>query len=667
MRNKIVGLAGLCVIAISCQTASNISEEKQTVVKNQRSVSINPLEIPIQYMNALEKGTRDNSGKPGDTYWINKIKYDIDITVDPNDTLLHGSETIWFTNNSPDSLPYIELTLIQNLHKEGAIRNEMAEVTGGINVTQIKLKGVDVEETNGGGFYNPNIESPVYFVYGTRMAIKGLQKMAPGETVELQFDWNFKVPSRGASGRMGQNRDNLYYIGYFYPQISVYDDVYGWLGDQFQGNAEFYADFADYSVSVKAPGDWIVYGTGDLINAKDNLADDVYQRMQAAYQKDEISNVLSEEQFGINATKAKSADEWLVWEFNAKNVRDVAYSMTRESIWDASRTPVGDLDGDGETDYAKINAFYRTSAPRWKQAARYAQHTIDFLSRYLDYPYPWPHMTAVEGAGIIGGGMEYPMMTIMGDYNRSSDVGMHNVTAHELAHMWMPMILSSNERRYAWMDEGSTSFNENQSAKEFYPEKDDQELGDLRGYLYTAQSRMEGELMRWSDYHYNGLAYGTASYSKPATLLVALRGVLGDELFLEGWRTYVKRWAFKHPYPWDLFNTFNDVSGKDLDWFWRSWYYETWILDQAIESVNADNGVTTVTITDLGQVPMPVLLKVTFADGSNEFGLISVNHWLKGHTQASYTVKGTSEVVSVEIDPGNHFPDLDRSNNTWNK
>jgi len=647
------------------QTAQVDQAEKQSDKAEPMNAERNrvlpyPVEVPMDYTIARLSGTRTDSGEPGSNYWINSAEYDIDFTLHPADTMLEGSQTVVYTNNSPDTLNAVVVNLLQNLHAEGVVRNEAVEVTKGYQFSSIKINGVKAEAFN----RNWNVET--YAIEGTVMYLAGFDDLAPGGEIELSFEWSYKIAQQGISGRMGYNKDNLYYIGYFYPQIAVYDDVIGWHTDQFMGNAEFYADFADYTVSVTAPGNWLVYGTGELLNAEENLSEEVYNRMVEAHNSDDVMNVVSEDDFGLASTSAESEDEWLTWEFKSEKVRDVAYSATRESIWDATRTAVGDLDGDGEIDYSKINAFYRESAPKWSEVAAYSAHSIDFFSRYLAFPYPWPHMTAVEGAGIIGGGMEFPMMTVMGSYNRRSAEDLYNVTAHELAHMWMPMIANSNERRYAWMDEGATSFNENQARTEYFPGRD-HDVAE-RGYYYrVAMNDMEGEIMRWSDYHYNGASYGVASYSKPGMVLDALRGVLGVETFNEAWQTYMDRWAYKHPYPWDMFNTFEDVSGRDLGWFWRSWYYETWTLDQAVLSVDETDAGTVIVIEDRGKVLMPVHLAITTTDGTVSTEVIPVDEWLKGKTKVTYTFPAGKEVSRVEIDPENNFPDLNPQNNVWMK
>ncbi len=504
-----------------------------------------------------------------------------------------------------------------------------------------------------------------YILDGTRLYIFPDEQIASDGSVELSFEWSFEVPEQGASGRMGRSRDNLYMIAYWYPQVAVFDDVYGWNDDSFLGNAEFYHKFSDYSLSVTAPREWIVMGTGELMNPEETLSAETLQRYEDAGNSDEVVIIADFDELE-NAT-AESDDGMLTWRFNSERVRDVAFSATLESRWEGARAPVGDVNGDGNLNYTRINTFYRETAPLWSEVTDYGQHSITFLSDYTDMPYPWPHMTSVEGADIIGGGMEFPMITLMGDYNNAGAVRLYGVTAHEFAHMWVPMIVSTNERRYTWLDEGHTSFHTQQANVDRFGE-DQFSRNDLFGqYLQIAGSDFEGEMMRWSDFHYPGPAYGVASYPKPASVLTALKGVLGEELFLEAHREFMHRWEYKHPYPWDFFNTIEDVADRDLSWFWRAWYYETWVLDQAVTDVQTQGSETAVLIEDFGNVPMPVLIRVTLEDGSVINDEIPVDHWLEGNRTAEYRFTADSEVVEVVIDPEVYFPDADRSNNTWSR
>ncbi|UCG87039.1 MAG: M1 family metallopeptidase [Gemmatimonadota bacterium] len=608
---------------------------------------------------AIERGTRTTDGTPGPRYWQQWTEYQLSARLMPERRLVEGRASIVYRNRSPNPLTLVALQLLQNLHASGAVRNRAAQVTGGVELRSVMLPGLKLEPRE-------QRDGPGYTVDGTIVRVYPPQPIQPGATLSISVDWAFTVPQAGAGARMGWSENNLFHIAYWYPQVAVFDDVDGWHTDQFLGRAEFYGGFASYDLTVAAPEGWVVMATGELLNPEQVLASRVLGRYREAHESDDVVHVITADDFGPGRATGISPDGYLRWRFHADSVRDVAFSAMSESLWDAARTPVGDKDGDGTMEYALVNAFWRTTAPKWSNAWRYAQHSIDFLSRWTGLPYPWPHVTSVEGGGIIGGGMEFPMMTLIGDYNQRSDSALYYVHAHELAHMWLPMMVNTDERRYAWMDEGMTTFNENQARKEFFPGVN-HDQPDVASYLYVARSGLEGEMMRVSDYHYPGPAYGTASYSKPATTLVALRGLLGEETFLLGLRDFIGTWAFKHPKPWDLFNIFDRVSGEDLDWFWRSWYYETWVLDHEVAAVSQMNGTATILIRDRGWVPMPARVTITLADGTVLTREVPVRHWLAGNTTAEIMMDVDQAVTRVEIDAAEAFPDIDRSNNTWER
>jgi hypothetical protein len=264
--------------------------------------------------------------------------------------------------------------------------------------------------------------------------------------------------------------------------------------------------------------------------------------------------------------------------------------------------------------------------------------------------------------GIVScSGMEYPMMTCIG--GARDTLGLFSVIVHEFGHMWFPMQVGSDERRYAWMDEGLTRFNQSQGMLEFFHGYD-RWATSRSSYLNLARNGGEVELMRHGDrYPFQTAAYGVASYEKMSTILAALREMLGDSTFLRAYREYGRRWAGKHPAPYDMWNTFNDVSGRDLSWFWRVWFYETWTLDQAVADVHVVGNETEIVIQDLGLAPMPVRLAITRADGTVERRVLPVDPWLAGARGQAVRVPG--RVTRVEIDPEQRFPDIDRANNTW--
>ena len=613
-----------------------------------------PVPYPVvpdrDFSDAVKAGTRTMTGEQGAAYWQNSADYKIHVRVLPEQKRLEAQAQITYHNSSPDTLRSLRVSLLQNLHAEGAVRLRTAEVTGGYTLNSVAANGERLPEGGRSGSR--------YFVNTTTLFVFPTDPTPPGGSAVITIDYAYKIPQAGIGARMGYDTDSLFYIAYWYPQMQVFNDVVGWQSDPFFGGAEFYADFSNYEYTVEMPDDWLVWGTGVLQDEEDVLADKVYERLQKARKSDTTVRLVGPEDFG--KTTKPGTNGWQTWTFKAENVRDVAWLATRHSIWEAARTPVGG----GK--YAMAHGFWRETSPKWANSVEYTQKSIAFLSTYTGVPYPWPHMTAIEADKIIGGGMEFPMMTLIGGYNRGSDMNLFGVHAHEEAHLWVPMIVNTDERRYSWMDEGTTSYHTDEAIRGIFPDSAKAE-DRFNGYLGIARAGREGDIMRWSNFHYDGWSYGVASYAKPASILHMYKGVLGEEMFLKAFRKYLSTWAWKHPYPWDMFNTFSAVSGKNLDWFVRAWYYETWTLDQAIAGVKQTASGTEITIEDKGLVPMPVLLTVTREDGTTKEYRISEQEWLSGKKSASIMVPAGSPVTKVEIDPKYYFADLDRANNVWEK
>jgi hypothetical protein len=612
-----------------------------------------PTRPPDGYEAAVARGTRTAAGEPGPAYWQQWADYRLTARLDPGARRLDGTAEIVYHNNSPDALAQLHVDLHLNLHAPGVVRFEPAEVTGGMEVRRVAVAGRELSAAATAG--------PRYQVVGTRMVIVPPAPVRPHTTVTLAIDWSMLVPRAGAGGRMGWHGDNLFYLAYWYPQMTAYDDVVGWHPDPFKAVTEFHSHFASYDITIDVPEQWVVQSTGRPLNRDELLAPAVLERLRRAEASDTVVPILRPADFG-RATRGGPGGR-LQWRFQADTVRDVAFSATRASRWDAARTPVGDRTGDGAVDYTVVHSFWRETAPLWREVTRYQQHAITFLSDYTEIPYPWPHMTAVEGGGIIGGGMEFPMMTLIGDYNLRGDSALYSVTAHELAHMWVPMIVSSDERRYSWLDEGHTTFHTAEAFMDFFPGSAPHEA-NRRQYLALAGRDAEVRMLRWSAW-VPPPAFVVANYRKPATVLVALRGLLGEETFMAAHRAFMHRWAYRIPYPWDFFRTVDDVSGQDLWWFWRTWYDETWTLDQAVAAVEPVAGGTRIVVEDRGHAPMPVRLTITRADGTTERREIPVDVWLTGATTAELVVPGAPAVTRVEIDAARVFPDTDRANNVW--
>jgi len=630
---------------------------------------LRPLPGPIyetpEFSEAVDHGTRARSGRPGPDYWTQYARYDIDARLDPATHRVTGEERVVYLNRSPDTLTSIAVHLRQNAFKPEVPRKDEAPLTDGMQLSRILVNGTAPADD-------------AVEVEGTVMTIALAEPLVPGDSLALDFAWSFEVPPKPSDGRQGRE-GNVYYIGYWYPQLAVYDDVQaqrrgsarGWVADQYPLGGEFYMGYADYDLRLTVPAGWTLGATGSLRNPAEVLTEGAREKLARARRTGEQVRVFTpgdppERTF----VAAASGDSTATWHYTATNIRDVAWTASDEEAWDATRALV-DRDGRDETapDTVDIHSFFRLHEPAaaWPiGGARYTADAIEQLSAYL-WPYPWPAMTSVEGV-LTGGGMEYPMMTVMRPW--ADTLQLAGDLMHETGHMWFPMMVGSNEKRVPWMDEGLTQFDVAQAMRPLYGEApeggrpNDSEVGQRYLYMIAAQQGYDWSLM-WPGELYPPSLYSLMFYDKTAQVLAALRDVIGEETFHRALREYGRRWEGKHPYPFDFFNTFDDVAGRDLEWFWRTWFFEPWSLDQAIGRVAAEGDSTEITIEDRGLAPMPVRLEITRADGSAERLEIPVDVWLDGARSYTLRVSGSPAVTKVAIDPDEVFPDIDRSNQTY--
>ena len=635
-----------------------------SAVSTNRSNPLDAAPRPVPYpvfeskgfSRAVARGTRTRTGAPGPNYWQQFARYRIEAELVPATSQINGRETVRYFNRSPDTLRVPRFFLNQNLFKPGAARNGETPVTSGMEILRVAAAGQTLSKADTGVGYR---------VEGTVMGVHLPRPLAPHDSVDLEVAWAFQVPPDGAP-REGTTGD-AFMVAYWYPQLAVYDDVNGWVDDPYLGNAEFYMGYADYDVTIRAPQGWLVASTGELTNPNEVLSQQTRNRLADARRSGQVVHVVRDEDRGVGPTKATNTgfDGVLSWHFRASNIRDFDWGASAKYLWDATIAVVGDRDGDKRADTTNVNTFYRPDVRRWAwdNSAKYERASVEFLSNYL-WPYPWPQMTALDGP-VSCSGMEYPMLTCVG--GPRDTLGLYSVLVHETGHMWFPMQVGSNERRYAWQDEGLTRFNQAQGMQAYFKGYD-REMLARDSYLTLAVTDNEQPLMTEGDlYATRSNAYAVASYDKMATNMIALRGLLGDSVFRQSYRTYGLRWLNKHPTPYDFFNSFNALSGQDLAWFWRTWWYETWTLDQAIGPVTTVNGKLSVTIEDHGLAPMPVRLAITRTDGKVERKEIPVSVWLSGARTTSTTIDAAATVESVEIDPEKVFPDVDRSNNAWKR
>ena len=613
-----------------------------------------PLPYPVfetvAFRRAVENGTRTRSGRPGPNYWQQYAEYRIEAELNPTAARLTGRSTVRYHNRSPNALPRLAVHLYQNAHRPDAMRNRVIPITEGVRLQRVAANGRALEMRQTG-------EAPGYRIDGTILSIALPEPVPPGGHVDLEFAWSFTVPPLGAP-RMGQDGE-VFFLGYWYPQLAVYDDVNGWHTDPYLTNAEFYMGYADYDVSLTVPEGWLVAATGTLQNPEQVLSATVRERLDRARRSPDVVRVVTPEDRGAGRATARGTNGKLTWHFRARNVRDFAWGASREYVWDATHAVVGDHDADGRPDTTMIHTLYRPERG-WTDWARYARHSVEFLSELL-WPYPWPHMTAVEG--LIGGGMEYPMITLIG--GAPDSIALYSVTVHEIGHMWFPMMVGSDEKRFAWQDEGLTRFNQSLGMADFFRGYD-RFAQAMDRYAAIVRNGDEVEMMRHGDlYPIGSPAFVIASYEKPSLVLRALAGVLGEETFFRALREYGRRWRDRHPTPFDLFNTFEDVAGRDLDWFWTPWFYETWTLDHALGPITPAGDALEIVIEDRGLAPMPARVVVTRADSSTERHEVPVEVWLQGARRHVLRIAAEPAVTRIEIDPERWFPDIDRSNQVW--
>lgn len=598
------------------------------------------LPVPHAYRRAVEAETRTATGEPGPRYWTQHVSYHIRTRLHPDQNRVTGSERIVYTNRSPDTLREIVLNLPQNVFAPGNPRNRAVPVTGGFRLERVAVQGREVS-------LRPRGES-----LSTVEAVPLAAPLPPGGTAELEIDWSFLVPE--GTFRMGREGSEVFFLAQWYPQVAVYDDLRGWVRDPYLGNGEFYVGYGDFAVEITVPQGWLVSATGVLENPDEVLRPEAAERLRRI-SRDRITHVVSEADVrGGRATAAGAADGTLVWRFHAANVRDFAWGASHRYVWDAT---LAEYPGEaGARSAAAIHALYRPGRPHWERAAEFARHAVETHSAW--FPYPYPHMTVNEG--VIGGGMEYPMITIIGG-GRTPEA-LYGVTSHEIAHMWWPMIAGSDERNFAWIDEGFASFAEDLSSDAFFG-RSDAGLNTMNGYLRIAGSDHETPSMRPTDEVGPFGNRGTAAYGKPATVFRALRTVLGPAVFDEAMRTYLRRWAYKHPHPLDLFRTFEDVAGQDLGWFFYPWLYTTRVLDQAVGGVEEEGGRAAILLEDRGEIPMPVIVEVVTATGNRIRRMLPVTTW--DRRRARVEVEVDAPIREVVLDPEQRFPDVNRADNRW--
>jgi hypothetical protein len=608
-----------------------------------------------QFFSHSGNDIRSANGAPGPGYWQNKADYTIHASLIEKDTLIKGDVAINYTNNSPDTLNYIWLQLDQNLFQADSRGTATTPVKGNRYDSNGFKGGYHIGEVTVA--YAGKNYTIVPEISDTRMQLRLPFAVKPkGDKVDITIKYSFAIPEHGADrmGRLNTRNGTIYQLAQWYPRMCVYDDQRAWNTLPYMGDGEFYCEYGDIDYYITVPSDMIVAGSGDLQNPEEVLTAIEIDRLAKAAGSDSTVHIISKDEIGAPSIRPRQKG-LLTWHYKMLNTRDVAWAASRAFIWDAARTNL--LSGKKGLAMA-VYPIESATNEKYNRATQYLKHSVEFYSKTY-FEYPWHNAFVVAGVAL---GMEYPGIVFC-SYSIKNDDLFRDVT-HEMGHNWFPMLVGSDERRYAWMDEGFNTFINGFSWAKFnngeYANKQNPALQLVHGMLNEKDPLMtRPEVM----------SEGGMYYYKTALALNILRNVvLGADRFDFAFRTYIKRWAYKHPQPDDFFRTMNDATGEDLDWFWKEWFFTTWNIDQGVKGVKYINddpsAGSLITIENLKEMALPVTIRVTEQNGKAQLIKLPVEIWQRG-AEWTFRCRTSSKIKEIMIDPENQLPDTDRSNNIY--
>ena len=599
--------------------------------------SAQTLTMPPEIARAYAKGTRSSSGKPGKKYWQNHGRYTISVSMAPPDKTIKGVEEITYFNNSPDTLRSLNMKLIVNVHSAGR-GGAGANPDAAIKVDNIQVNGAKLDWDN-----NTAIT--------TNQMVDLKSPLMPHDSLKLNITWHYLL-SKGL-GREGVLDSTTFYLAYFYPRVSVYDDYRGWDTQPHAGGLEFYNDFNDYTLNVTVPKNYIVWATGTLRNPNQVLQADAAKKLQESMTSDSTIHIATAQDLANkNITAQNAANTW-VW--TSTNITDVALAVSDHYDWDAASVLVDDK----AQRRVSVQAAFADASQDFHHYVQFARNSLDWFSHNLPgVPYPFPKTTSVQGFA----DMEYPMM--VNDSHVTDLVFAQLVQDHEIAHTYFPFYMGTNESRYAFMDEGwattfelliGTAERGKKSADDFY------KRFRVTRWINGPHEKEMPIITPSPDVTFGG---GNNAYGKPSLSYLALKDMLGDDLFKKALHTYMANWNGKHPIPWDYFNSMKKGSGKNLDWFFYNWFFTPYYIDLALEKAGKASGGYTLSIKNIGGFAVPFDVNVTYADGTTEAFHQTPVVWEKDQKNISVNIKTSKEVKSIALD-GGIFMDANVKDNTW--
>ncbi len=608
---------------------------------------------------------RSAGGQPGIKYWQNRADYQLSVKLNDQSHEITGTEILTYTNNSPDKMSFIWMQLDQNLFKEDSRGTAIIPTTGSRNGSGgqqfdggYKIKSVKMIAAVKGKTTEIEVK---YDINDTRMQVFLPQMInAQGGQLKLKIEYSFISPNYG-SDRMGileTKNGKIFSVAQWYPRMCVYDDVSGWNALPYTGPGEFYLDYGDFDIKITAPANHIVVCSGELVNPREVYTAGQQKRWDLAAKSDKTVIIRSAEEVSDPKSRPAGKQE-LTWHFKLKNARDASWASSASFIVDAAKINLAS----GKKSLA-ISAYPAESngADGWSRSTEYTKASVEFNSeKWFEYPYP----AATNVASNLGG-MEYPGIVFCGYMDKRYDLW--GVTDHEFGHTWFPMIVGSNERLYAWMDEGFNTFINTLTTHDFNKGEYSQKSMNMH-LMGKALTNPNLEPVMSSPGNMREFNIGFLAYYKPGAGLSLLHDqILGPEKFDRAFKTYIERWAYKHPTPDDFFRTMENVSGENLAWFWRGWFLNNWKLDQAVSDVkyvkdDPKNGAL-ITIDNLEKMAMPVILEIKTKSGKTQRIKLPVEIWER-NIRWTFLYPSTEEIESVTSDPDKVLPDFNSDNNVW--
>lgn len=595
------------------------------------------LPLPRDVQKLYDYGTRSADGRPGKNYWQNTADYNITVTYDPISRLVSGSEEIRYINNSPDALNEIVFKVYPNLYKKGSVRDmsvEAADITDGVSIRNVEVNGIKKSDRSLRG-------------EGTTMMLTGVSTPSKkSTTIKLDFSYTLNKESHI---RTGEIEEGAAFIAYFFPRIAVYDDLDGWNMNEYMGSKEFYNDFCNFNVSITVPKNYLVWATGDLQNCSEVLNDKYCERLEAAEKNDSIVFIV--DTVDLRSGSITQNNPANTWRFKADNVVDFVFALSNHYVWNASSVVVDKKTGRR----TRTDVAFNTKHKDYFEVIDFSRQTVDLMSHWFPkWPFPYSHISVFDGLDQ----MEYPMM--VNDNPVESREDAVTLTVHEIFHTLFPFYMGTNETKYAWMDEGWATIGEWLLSK-----KIDSTIVDAYGVARTemnAGNEVDLPVTTLST-QTTGTAFFLNAYPKPAYGYLFVKDALGDELFLKGLHFYMDQWKGRHPLPLDFFNCMNTGTGKNLNWFWKKWFYEDGYADLFIAKVNNLSSAKQIVIENKGSKPIPVDVTITFTDGSQQKVHRSILVWEKSNkTSISFT--STKKIRRIELG-SLYTPDSVKENNVW--